>query len=191
MTASPPYWKDSSVRSKNGTASSASGRSWNGATARSASEGWLRRSPVVVAVILVAAGFMGCGGVSGVIGPRTHALAVDPADYPHSESRWPDGQPITVECWGDAKHRSGLVRGAVTFRTRTGERYGWTAELSPEVLRNAPGVSSVNRVFPPIDFDAAYTAAIGRRVHDHSVVWQRGGGRWRQRERGNSALPKS
>ena len=120
----------------------------------------MRRSSVVVAVVLVVAGFMGCGRASRVVGPRTFVLAVDPADYPHSESRWPDGQSITVECWGDATHTHGLDRGSVTFRTRTGERYGWTAELSPQVLRNAPGVSPVSHVFPPFDFDAAYAVAL-------------------------------
>ena len=34
--------------------------------------------------------------------PRVGVSLVEPADYPGSPHEWPVGQPITIECWGDA-----------------------------------------------------------------------------------------
>lgn len=90
------------------------------------------------------------GGCGDHIDPRAvFDLAVNPADFPNSRSRWPAEEPITVECWEDGRlFRSSLS--VITLRTDDGLRYAFTTALSPRVLEavDVASVRQAQQVFP-------------------------------------------
>ena len=103
---------------------------------------------VILAVVLLLAG---CASESD--DPRgiraTFDLAISPADFPESESQWPEGEPITVECWGEESRTWVSALSAITLVIYAGTRYAFTTSLSPVVLRaGGASIRQVDNVFP-------------------------------------------
>ena len=67
-----------------------------------------------MAVLILLTGSLAAYGQGSNRGaPRVVVSLVDPVDYPDSSHAWPDGEPVTVECWGnqaDRLHTRTLVR---------------------------------------------------------------------------------
>lgn len=91
---------------------------------------------------------------AGVSTPRPRAifnLAVHPADFPESESRWPAGEPITAECWGPpgVNPNRDYSLSFITLITNAGARYTFTTSLPAVVLRVvSASIRRVDSVFP-------------------------------------------
>ena len=80
----------------------------------------------VLAVVVVVGTVVAAGAISSISSrqrtdeersPRgTFESLVSPADYPESPHAWPAGEPIVIECWGDAQDQRRTRRLARSFR---------------------------------------------------------------------------